>query len=68
MFLGNSCELELLLENEQKSKELCDLINKIEHMKKSILTKAFRGELGTNNSDEECAENLLKEIINKDVS
>ena len=32
-------------------------------IKKSILTKVFRSELGTNNPDEESAENLLKEIL-----
>ena len=32
-------------------------------IKKAILAKAFRGELGTNNPDEESAENLLKEIL-----
>ena len=36
---------------------------KIELLKKAILAKAFRGELGTNNPDEESAENLLKEIL-----
>lgn len=32
-------------------------------IKKLILTEVFRGELGTNNPDEESAENLLKEIL-----
>ena len=32
-------------------------------MKKSILSKAFRGELGTNNSKDESAEMLLKRIL-----
>ena len=45
--------LDSLLENEQKAKELCDVIDKIDLMKKSILARAFRGELSTNNPDEE---------------
>ena len=32
-------------------------------MKKSILAKAFRGELGTNNPTEGSALNLLKEVL-----
>ena len=32
-------------------------------MKKSILAKAFRGELGTNIADEESSIELLKSII-----
>ncbi len=55
--------LDSLLENEQKAKELCDVIDKIDHMKKSILARAFRGELGTNNPDEESALELLKEVL-----
>jgi type I restriction enzyme S subunit len=55
--------LDNLLENEQKAKELCDVIEKIEHMKKSILARAFRGKLGTNNPDEESALELLKEVL-----
>ena len=32
-------------------------------MKKAILARAFRGELGTNNPDEESTEEFLKQII-----
>jgi type I restriction enzyme S subunit len=32
-------------------------------MKKSILAKAFRGELGTNNPEEESSIELLKDIL-----
>ena len=35
----------------------------IDTMKKSILAKAFRGELGTNNPTEDSALNLLKEVL-----
>lgn len=55
--------LDNLLENEQKAKELCDIIDKIDLMKKSILARAFRGELSTNNPDEESALELLKEVL-----
>ena len=34
-------------------------------MKKSILARAFRGELGTNDTSEESAVELLKEIIRR---
>jgi len=55
--------LDTLLENEQKAKELCDVIEKIDHMKKSILARAFRGELSTNDPAEESALELLKEVL-----
>ncbi len=55
--------LDNLLENEQKAKELCDVIENIDLMKKSILARAFRGELSTNNPDEESALELLKEVL-----
>lgn len=55
--------LDHLLENEQKAKELCDVIDKIDHIKKTILAKAFRGELGTNRPEEESALGLLKEVL-----
>jgi type I restriction enzyme S subunit len=55
--------LDNLLENEQKAKELCDVIDKIDLMKKSILARAFRGELGTNNPEEESAIELLKQVL-----
>ncbi len=55
--------LDHLLENEQKAKELCNVIEKIDHIKKSILAKAFRGELGTNHPEEESALELLKEVL-----
>lgn len=57
--------LDNLLDNEQKAKEICDVIEKIDLMKKAILSRAFRGELGTNNPEEESAVELLKEILGK---
>lgn len=59
--------LDNLLEDEQKAKELCDVIDKIDHIKKSILARAFRGELGTNNLADESALELLKEALREKV-
>lgn len=51
--------------NVWKQKEIIcnNVLNKIDTMKKSILAKAFRGELGTNNPTEDSALNLLKEVL-----
>ena len=55
--------LDKLLAKYNKIKNLEQQLEKIELLKKAILAKAFRGELGTNNPDEESAKNLLKEIL-----
>lgn len=55
--------LDKLLAKYNKIKNLEQQLEKVELLKKAILAKAFRGELGTNNPDEESAENLLKEIL-----
>lgn len=56
--------LELFTDEEVEAKERIEsVIEQIDLMKKSILAKAFRGELGTNNSDEESAVELLKLIL-----
>lgn len=55
--------LENVLDKEVQAQELCDVIAKIDLMKKSILARAFRGELGTNNPEEESAIELLKEVL-----
>ena len=57
--------LDKLLAKYNKIKNLEQQLEKIELLKKAILAKAFRGELGTNNHDEESAENLLKEILDE---
>ena len=57
--------LDKLLEEEAKIDELTELEEQIELIKKSILAKAFRGQLGTNSEDDESAIELLKEILNK---
>lgn len=59
--------LDSVFENEQKAKELCDVMKYIDLMKKSILARAFRGELNANNPDEESALELLKEILRERV-
>ena len=46
-----------------KTKTLQNQLDKIELLKKSILAKAFRGELGTNDPNEESAEVLLRKIL-----
>ena len=58
--------LDKLLEEESKIEELTVLEEQIELIKKSILAKAFRGQLGTNCEDDENALELLKEILNKE--
>ena len=55
--------LDEVLENENKVKELLELEERIEILEKSILHKAFKGELGTQNSSDESAIELLKEIL-----
>ena len=55
--------LDNLFEKEQGTQELIDLIENIDLMKKSILARAFRGELGTNIPEEESAIELLKSVL-----
>ena len=56
--------LDDLFSKEQQSKEAAEaILDQIDLMKKSILARAFRGELGTNDQTEESAVELLKKII-----
>lgn len=55
--------LDSFFEKEDKSKELLDMIDQIEEMKKSILSRAFRGELGTHSDTDEPAIELVKRIL-----
>ena len=49
---------------EQQTKEAAEaVLDQIDLMKKSILARAFRGELGTNDPSEESAVELLKQIF-----
>lgn len=53
-----------LFSKEQRAKEAAEaVLEKIDLLKKSILARAFRGELGTNDPTEESAVELLKEAI-----
>lgn len=53
-----------LLAKEQQAKELVEnALAKIDLIKKSILARAFRGELGTNNPADEPAVELLKQVL-----
>ena len=56
--------LDDLLSKEQQVKETAEaVLEQIDLIKKSILARAFRGELGTNNLAEESAVELVKNII-----
>lgn len=55
--------LDKIFAKYDKIRDLKEQLEKIELLKKSILAKAFRGELGTNNPNEESAEVLLREIL-----
>ncbi|MDU5883237.1 MAG: restriction endonuclease subunit S [Clostridium perfringens] len=57
--------LDNLLKEESKIQELTQLEDQIELIKKSILAKAFRGQLGTNCKEDDSSVELLKEILNK---
>lgn len=58
--------LDDLFAKEQQAKESAEVVlGQIDLMKKSILARAFRGELGTNDPNEESAVELLKEIIRR---
>lgn len=59
--------IQKLLSKEQQSKEAAEIVlDQIELMKKSILARAFRGELGTNDPSEESAVELLKQVIEQE--
>ena len=56
--------LDELFDKEQQTKEAAEIVlDKIDLMKKSILARAFRGELGTNDPSEESAVELLKRVL-----
>ena len=55
--------LDDLLAKEQQAKEAAEgVLERIDLIKKTILVRAFRGELGTNDPSEESAVELLKQI------
>lgn len=55
--------LDKIFEEENRISELISLENKIEILEKTILDRAFRGELGTGNNDDEPAIELLKKCL-----
>ena len=56
--------LDALLAKEQQAKEAAEgVLEQIDLIKKAILARAFRGELGTNDPREESAVELLKNMI-----
>lgn len=56
--------LDDLLANEQQAKEAAEgVLEQIDLIKKAILARAFRGELGTNDPSEESAVELLKQVL-----
>lgn len=56
--------LDDLLAKEQQAKEAAEgVMEQIDLIKKSILARAFRGELGTNDPSEESAVELLKQVL-----
>lgn len=49
---------------EKQAKQVAEsVLTQIDYIKKSILSRAFRGELGTNDPAEESAEELLKTVL-----
>lgn len=56
--------LDNLLANEQQAKDAAEgVLEQIDLIKKAILARAFRGELGTNDPSEESAVELLKQVL-----
>ena len=55
--------LEKLLDHEDEARALIDMEEQIDLLEKSILSKAFRGELGTNDTNDEPAIELLKRSL-----
>lgn len=59
--------IDSLLDKEYRIKQNAEIvIEQIDTMKKAILSRAFRGELGTNNSNEESSIELLKTVLSED--
>ena len=55
--------LDNLLDQSSAAASLCDQLEQIDQLKKTILAKAFRGELNTNDPTEESAEKLLRDVL-----
>lgn len=50
---------------DESNKKAQDVLQQIDIIKKSILARAFRGELGTNDPSEESAVELLKQVLSE---
>ena len=60
--------LDSLFVKEQQAKDAAEaVLEKIDLLKKSILARAFRGELGTNDPLEESAIELIKQILSEKI-
>lgn len=60
--------LSVLFYKEQQTKEAAEtVLSQIDTMKKAILARAFRGELGTNDPAEEWAGELVKKLLSEEV-
>lgn len=60
--------LKSLIAKERQAKDAAEqVIDQIDAMKKSILARAFRGELGTNDPNDESAVELLKTVLQEEV-
>lgn len=58
------CILDNLFAKEQQAKEAAEgVLEQIDLIKKAILARAFRGELGTNDPSEESAVELVKRVL-----
>lgn len=61
--------LDDLLAKEQQAKEAAEgVLEQIDLIKKAILARAFRGELGTNDPSEESAQELMKKFCFKNAA
>ena len=60
--------LEKLLDHENEARALIDMEEKIDLLEKSILPKAFRGELDTNDTNDEPAIELLKKSLKEKMN
>lgn len=60
--------LDNLLAKEQQAKEAAEgVLGQIDLIKKAILARAFRGELGTNAPGEESAVELMRQLVNDEL-
>lgn len=57
---------ELFAKGQQAKEAAEDVLDRIDLMKKSILVRAFRGELGTNDPTDEPAVELLKKVFDEE--